>query len=144
MSANAIQVHVSRFEQNGQGMLVDVMNSSDIIRIANVDVRDEQTNPIGYQRHRGDVRCRRIAEFINKPTSALPGSILLNLRGSATFIRDFEGDSHGTLLIPNWKGAAWSGGRRWSPAELHQALPDPDLAPAVESYTICFRAERTA
>jgi hypothetical protein len=93
-------------------MFVGVMNSSDIIRIANVDVRDEQTNPIGYQHHRDEVRCRRIAEFINRPTSALPGSILLNLRGSATFIPDFEGDSHGTLLIPNWKGAAWSGGGR--------------------------------
>lgn len=112
MSAKAIQVHVSRFEQNGQGMFVGVMNSSDIIRIANVDVRDEQTNPIGYQRHRDEARCQRTAEFTNKATSALPGSILLNLRGSATFIPDFEGDSHGTLLISNWKGAAWLGGRR--------------------------------
>jgi hypothetical protein len=33
-------------------MFAGVMNSSDSIRIANADVHDEQTNPIGYQRHR--------------------------------------------------------------------------------------------
>ncbi|HID64935.1 MAG TPA: DGQHR domain-containing protein, partial [Anaerolineae bacterium] len=107
MSDETIQVQVSRFEQNGQVMFVGVMNSSDIIRIADVDVRDEQTNPDGYQRYRDEARCRRIAEFINEPTSALPGSILLNLRGSATFVSDSEEDTHGILLIPNRKGTAW-------------------------------------
>ena len=107
MSDETIQIQVSRFEQNGQVMFVGMMNSSDIIRIADVDVRDEQTNPNGYQRYRDESRCRRIAEFINEPTSALPGSILLNLRGSATFVSDSEEDSHGMLLIPNRKGTAW-------------------------------------
>ena len=107
MSDETIPITASRFEQNGQVMFVGVMNSSDIIRIADVDVRDEQTNPSGYQRYREEARCRRVAEFINEPTSALPGSILLNLRGSATFIHDSEQGSHGMLLIPNKKGAAW-------------------------------------
>jgi len=107
MPDEAIQVYVSRFEQNGQVMFIGVMNSSDIIQIADVDVRDEQTNPGGYQRYRDEARCRRIAEFINQPTSALPGSILFNLRGSATFVSDSEQGSHGTLLIPNSKSAAW-------------------------------------
>jgi len=88
-------------------MFTGVMNSSDIIQIANLDVCDEQTSLDGYQRYRDEARCRRIAEFVNKPTSALPGSILLNLRGIATFVGDSEGDSHGVLLIPNKKGAAW-------------------------------------
>jgi DGQHR domain-containing protein len=83
------------------------MNSSDITRITDVDVRDEQTNPTGYQRYRDEARCRRIAEFINEPTSALPGSILLNLRGSATFVSNSEENTHGMLLIPNIKGTAW-------------------------------------
>lgn len=107
MSDETIQVQVSRFEQNGQVMFVGVMNSSDIIRIADVDVRDEQANPNGYQRYRDEARCRRIAEFINEPTSALPGSILLNLRGSATFVSESEEDSYGMLLILKRKGAAW-------------------------------------
>jgi len=107
MPDEAIQVHVSRFEQNGQVMFVGVMNSSDIIRIASVDVRDEQDNPSGYQRHRDEARCRRIAEFINQPTSALPGSILLNLRGSSTFLGEAENGAQGTLLIPDQKGGAW-------------------------------------
>ncbi|MBN1891057.1 MAG: DGQHR domain-containing protein [Thermoflexales bacterium] len=102
-----IHVPVSRFEQNGQVMFVGVVRSSDIIRIANVDVRDEQTNPTGYQRYRDETRCRRIAEFINQPTSALPGSILLNLRGSAAFQGDAGNGSQGMLLIPDRKGAAW-------------------------------------
>jgi DGQHR domain-containing protein len=88
-------------------MYVGVMNSSDIIQIADVDVRDERTNLTGYQRYRDEVRCRRIAEFINQPTAALPGSILLNLRGSSTFLSDAKDDSLGTLLIPNHKGDAW-------------------------------------
>lgn len=107
MSAEAVQVSVSRFEQNGQVMFAGAMTSADIIRIADVDVRDEQTNPNGYQRHRDEARCRRIAEFINKPTSALPGSILLNLRGSASFIPSAESCCHGTLIIPDRRGAAW-------------------------------------
>jgi DGQHR domain-containing protein len=107
MPDETVQVYVSRFEQNGQVMFIGVMNSSDIIQIADVDVRDERTNPNGYQRYRDEARCRRIAEFINKPTSALPGSILFNLRGSATFVSDSEQGSHGTLLIPNKKGSAW-------------------------------------
>jgi DGQHR domain-containing protein len=107
VSDESILVHVFRFEQNGQVMFIGLMNSSDIIRIANVDVRDEQANPGGYQRYRDEARCRRIAEFINKPTSALPGSILLNLRGNANFVGDSGGSSNGILLIPNRKGAAW-------------------------------------
>jgi len=101
-----IQVYVFRFEQNGQAMFVGAMKSSDVIQIADVDVRDEHTNPNGYQRHRDEARCRRIAEFINKPTSALPGSILLNLRDSATFVSNPESSS-GVLLIPKKKGTAW-------------------------------------
>ncbi len=107
MPDETIQVQVARFEQNGQVMFVGVMDSSDLAQIANVDVRDEQTNPNGYQRHRDETRCRRIAEFINEPTSALPGSILLNLRGSSTFSSNTENGLQGTLLIPNRKGAAW-------------------------------------
>jgi DGQHR domain-containing protein len=107
MPGKVLQVYVTCFEQNGQTMFVGVMHSSDIVRIARVDVRDENTNPSGYQRHRDEARCRRIAEFINKPTSTLPGSVLLNLRGSATFVPDSEGSSHGTLLIPIERGAAW-------------------------------------
>ena len=107
MPAKTIQVQVSRFVQNGEAMFVGVMSSSDITRIARADVRDEQTNPDGYQRYRDETRCRRIAEFINKPTSVLPGSILLNLRESATFSSDAEEGSRGVLLIPNQKGAAW-------------------------------------
>ena len=84
MPDEIIRVYVSRFEQNGQVMYIGTVNSSDIIRIADVDVRDEQTNPNGYQRYRDETRCRHIAEFINEPTSTLPGSILLNLRDSAT------------------------------------------------------------
>lgn len=102
-----IQVPVFRFEQNGQVMFMGVMNSSDIVRITGVDVRDEQSNPSGYQRHRDETRCRRIAEFINQPTSALPGSILLNLRGSSTFRGKVENGAQGTLLIPDQKEAAW-------------------------------------
>jgi hypothetical protein len=75
MSTKPIKVRVPRFEQNGQGMFAGVMNSSNTSRIASVDVRDEQTKPIGYQCRRDQVRGRRIAEFINKRTSALPGSI---------------------------------------------------------------------
>jgi DGQHR domain-containing protein len=107
MPDETIRIQVSRFVQNGQVMFAGVMNSSDIARIANVDVRDEQTNPNGYQRHRDEIRCRRIAEFINEPTSALPGSILLNLRGSSTFSVVTKNGSQGTLSIPNRKGAAW-------------------------------------
>jgi DGQHR domain-containing protein len=107
MPEETIQIRVSRFQQNGQVMFTGVMNSADIVRVANVDVRDEQTNPGGYQRYRDEARCRRIAEFINKPTSSLPGSILLNLRGNATFVGGSEESSHGILLIPNKKGAAW-------------------------------------
>lgn len=107
MSDKTIQVQVSRFEQNGQVMFVGVMKSSDITRIAKVDVRDELTNPNGYQRYRDETRCRRIAEFIKNPTSVLPGSILLNLRGSATYTSDSYGGSKGVLSIPNRKGVAW-------------------------------------
>lgn len=107
MPNQTIQLKVSRFEQNGQVMFLGVMSSSDIIRIAKVDVRDEKGNPSGYQRHRDEVRCRRIAEFINQPTSVLPGSIMLNLRGSSTFVSEGGDDSHGTLDIPDRKGAAW-------------------------------------
>lgn len=107
LSDDIIRVFVSRFEQNGQVMFVGVMKSSDITRIAAVDVRDEQTNSAGYQRYRDEARCRRIAEFINQPTSTLSGSILLNLRGSSTFCDDAGNGARGTLLIPNRKGAAW-------------------------------------
>lgn len=107
MPDQVIRVRVTRFEQSGQVMFVGVMTSSDIIRIADVDVRDEKSNPTGYQRHRDETRCRRIAEFINEPTSALPGSILLNLRGSATFVPNADADAHGVLLIPMRKGTAW-------------------------------------
>jgi DGQHR domain-containing protein len=107
VSRELIQVRVSRFEQNGQVMFIGVMNSSDIVRVADVDVRDEQVNPTGYQRYRDEARCRRIAEFINQPTSTLPGSILLNLRGSSTFSRDKDDHTQGTLLVPIHKGAAW-------------------------------------
>jgi len=104
---STIIVNVSRFEQNGQVMFVGVMESSAIIRIADVDVRDEKVNPSGYQRHRDEVRCRRIAEFINQPTSNLPGSILLNLRGSSTFHENDDNLTTGVLIIPDRKGAAW-------------------------------------
>lgn len=106
-SKGIIHVPVLRFDQNGQIMFVGLMRSSDIIRIAYVDVRDEKTNPKGYQRHRDETRCRRIAGFINEPTSYLPGSILLNLRGSSTFKSDQIDKSHGALLIPNQKRTAW-------------------------------------
>ena len=107
MDEPQMAVQVSRFEQNGHVMFVGVMASADIVHIADVDVRDEQTNPGGYQRQRDPARCRRIAEFISKPTSTLPGSILLNLRGSASFVPAADGASVGTLVIPNRRGAAW-------------------------------------
>lgn len=106
-SDEIIQITVSRFEQNGQIIYLGVMMSSDIIRIADVDVRDERTNPGGYQRHRDETRCRRIADFINQPTSSLPGSILLNLRGSSAFLSHTNENNLGTLTIPDHKGAAW-------------------------------------
>lgn len=106
-SDKVVQVNVSRFQQNGQTMYVGSMKSSDINRIIDVDVRDEILNPKGYQRHREETRCRRIAEFINQPTSYLPGSILLNLRGSSVFQSNDVNKSQGILSIPNQKGAAW-------------------------------------
>lgn len=102
-----IQVNVLRFEQNGQVMFACIIRASELIRIANIDVRDDVLNSTGYQRQRDETRCRRIAEYINQPTSVLPGSILLNLRGSSTYQPDKSNQNFGTLLIPNEKGAAW-------------------------------------
>lgn len=107
MEGESISVSAIRFGQNGQTMFAGVMNSSDLLRIADVDVRDEQANPSGYQRHRDEARCRNLAQFINQPTSTLPGSILLNLRGSSKYYPNPECDRLGTLCIPNRKGAAW-------------------------------------
>ena len=79
MKNSYLRIPVIRFKQNGQVLYIGVMNSSDVNKVADVDVRDEQNNPNGYQRYREESRCRKIAEFINCPTSYLPGSILVNL-----------------------------------------------------------------
>lgn len=102
-----IQINVLRFEQNGQVMFACIMRASQLLRIANVDVRDEHLNSSGYQRHRDETRCRKIAEYINRPTSVLPGSILLNLRGSSNYQPDKKNQDTGILMIPDEKGSAW-------------------------------------
>lgn len=107
MNKSYLRIPVLHFNQNGQAMYIGVMCSSDIISITRVDVRDELINPEGYQRFREDSRCRKIAEFINQPTSYLPGSILINLRGSSIFIQNENQANFGVLQIPSEKGSAW-------------------------------------
>jgi DGQHR domain-containing protein len=102
-----IQVNVFRFEQNGQVMFASIIRASELLRIVDVDVRDELLNSTGYQRQRDETRCRKIAEYINRPTSVIPGSILLNLRGSSSFQPDKYDQDTGKIFIPDKKGAAW-------------------------------------
>ena len=102
-----IRLNVLRFEQNGQVMFASIIRASELLRIVAIDVRDELLNSSGYQRQRDETRCRQIAEYINRPTSVLPGSILLNLRGSSSYQPDNHNQGRGILLIPDKKGSAW-------------------------------------
>lgn len=102
-----IQVNVLRFEQNGQVMFACTIRASELLQIVDVDVRGDLMNSTGYQRQRDETRCRKIAEYINRPTSVLPGSILLNLRGSSSYQPHKNNHDTGILTIPDEKGSAW-------------------------------------
>lgn len=103
---NELRVDCFKIIQSCYEFYLFIMNSKLLREIAYVSVRDSN-KPMGYQRYLNHKRLKEVGDYIKKPRSTFPNSIIVNFEKTKARFEESPEHNKGILVIKREKNIAW-------------------------------------
>jgi DGQHR domain-containing protein len=103
---DSIRKECFKVQQGGVDFYAFVLDSKTLREISFVSKR-EIGNPKGYQRYLNEDRIKEVGEYIKKPRSTFPNSIIVSLDSTKARFEPSQEENRGTLVIPKEPDIAW-------------------------------------